>query len=647
MSGKDRTMMIEALRRIKTGKWGAAEDLIAQTKDPLAARLYFWLSYTEQDKTPPFARISSFITQNPDWPRQVTLEITAEKALAKDLGKDSHSVSNQEILDWFSAHPPRTSDGMDIYLGALKKAGQIDKLTRTARKWWQDVMLTPERQSAFYENYKHYLDMKSHIARWNNQIYSQHYTNARVIARLLPKGYKQLTEARIALAEDKGDVNALIASVPEDLRDDPGLVYERIRWRRRHDMDYSAIKLLHEAPAADEIPNPADWWTERHILARRLIEKKQYESAYLLVEAHKQKSGLPFAQAEFLAGWLALEYLHKPWRAFEHFEALYYRTNGAISKARGAYWAGRASSGLGHEEIAEKWYKVAAKYQTTFYGQMALETLKKAQTITDVTPPEATPAQIAFFERKDMVQIARLLHKAGMRNETGAFLSALANKTDDPADYILVADLVHTLGHNDNGVAIAKKGLRKGIFLMDHAYPTLLADMRQVDTEWALVHAIIRQESAFDQQAISPAGARGLMQLMPSTAKEVADKNNWPHSTSWLTSRPTYNIRLGANYLQQMLDRYNGSYVLAIAAYNAGPGRVDSWLEEFGDPRKNEINYIDWMESIPVYETRNYVQRVLEGAYIYRIKLKNVQKSAPGRLHIANNHEQPTATSSN
>ncbi|PJB69336.1 MAG: transglycosylase [Alphaproteobacteria bacterium CG_4_9_14_3_um_filter_47_13] len=633
MSSGDRAVTLQALAEIKKGHWTKAETMIAGTRDPLAAKIYYWLAYTKNADDVSFGRITSFSMQNPDWPGQRRMRLNAEQALTKKIGDD-------EILAWFGKNRPLTQDAMERYLDALERHNFITELRETAQDWWKNALIAPDQQSRFLSKYGKYLDEKSHRFRMDMLISKGHYTNARMIARLMGHGYPALAEARIAIASDNEGLNALIAGVPPHLAHDPGLVYERLRWRRRHNQDFGALEILHNPPPADTIINLPDWWNERHIMARRLMEQGQYESAYLLVSKHQQKEGLPFAQAEFLAGWLALR-LKKPWRAFEHFEALYLKVSMPVSKARGAYWAGRASDNLGHPEISRKWYQAAARHQTTYYGQLALEKLDGVDRPPQQMPPQRSLESRNSFNRSEMAQITRILNKAGYRKEAGDFLDAMAEKIRIPEDYIFVADLAKELNHYHNAVRIAKKGLEKNILMLDQAFPTLLTSMKKIDLEWSLVHAIIRQESAFDYDAQSPAGARGLMQLMPATAKEVAGKKGLSYNIDWLTSRPDYNIALGSSYMEQMLRRFNGSYALAAAAYNGGPGRVDKWLKQFGDPRKDEIDIVDWVELIPVYETRNYVQRVLENTYVYRMKFQDLQKIDLPPIHASSSALKP------
>lgn len=629
MARSDQNYTIQALQAIERGDWDRAENLVARARDPLASKIFYWLYYTERGGPISFERIRGFIRQNPDWPGQGRLKFVAEQVMPDDY-------PDEKVISWFHDYEPLTMDGAARFFLALKRQGHHQALQKALQTWWREALIKPQQQAFILRRYGSALDRESHIRRLDKLLFHRHYTNGRKIARLLGKGYPALAEARIALAEDKHGVDRLVAAVPPHLKNDPGLVYERVRWRRRHGKTYGAIELLHEAPVdAGLVLNKSDWWRERHILARRLIENGQYDHAYDLVSAHKQEEGFSFAQAEFLGGWLALRFTGKPARAFEHFEALFYSVSTPISRARGAYWAGEASAALGRADIARQWYDIAARYHMTYYGQLASSALGNNGMIPGMQPPTIDAQSKQRFDSREKVQAAKIFSQAGMRREASAFIGALAEELDRPGDYLMLAALSERLEHFHDALRIAKQGVGKNIYLPDHAYPSILPVMHDIETEWALVHALIRQESAFDYQAVSPAGARGLMQLMPATAREVSRRNGISHRTSWLTGNPKHNVRLGSAYLEQMLARYDGSYPLALAAYNGGPGRVDRWLAQYGDPRTGQIGMIDWIELIPVYETRNYVQRVLENTYVYRQKFKNIQEGAEAPIHVA------------
>ena len=327
--------------------------------------------------------------------------------------------------------------------------------------------------------------------------------------------------------------------------------------------------------------------------------------------------------------------MKKPTEALEHFEALHNKVSTPVSKARAAYWAGRAAADLGSKALSTEWYGKAALYQTVYYGQLAGEKLGTAHKLPNAAPPVLTQGDLQGFEKHELMQASTLFHKAGMRDEASAFIQAFVAVEKTPKAYRYAAEKAAEMERYHDALRIAKDATKQGLFLTAQSYPTLESQMKKVEVEWALAHALIRQESLFDVQAKSPAGAMGLMQLMPGTAKDVARDLGIKYRQDWLTSKPDYNIQLGSRYLADMLVRFGGSYPLAIAAYNAGPYRVEKWLETFGDPRLSEVNYIDWIEMIPIYETRNYVQRVMENTYIYRLRLKSAQKTPAMPLYAA------------
>ncbi len=615
-SARTQEEAVKALKEIAKGNWEGGRRIIAETKDPLAAKLYYWLQYTSGPEDVSFAKLAHFIRKNPDWPGIRTMRLKAEKALsiADDNGRD--------VLVWFQDYPPLTAHGFDIYVGTLIERGQGGKAKELLANWWADTPLSREDQKYIYLKYSKYLDKQAHIRRLDTLLFAKQYTNARAVAGVLGADYQALVEARIALAEETGNVNALINRVPQYLQKDPGLLFERLSWRRRHDLDFAAMEILHDMPPMREVRNPDDWWRERHIIIRRLLEQGRYDSAYLLASKHGQTSGLSYAQAEWLTGFLALRFQKRPATAFQHFQEMYTKMEMPISKSRAAYWAGRAAEELGQEELSQHWYNKAAQHQTVYYGQLAAQELKLKGQLPRIAPPTIGPAELRTFNEAELVQAARLFHEAGLRQETTQFIQAFTDANETPHAFRFAAELAAQLEQYHDAIRIAKKATEKGMFLTAQSYPVITDQLRGVKVEPALVHALIRQESMFDFEARSPAGALGLMQVMPATAQAVARQTGLRHETSWLTSRPSHNIQIGATYMAQMLNRYKGSYPLAIAAYNAGPNRVDKWLKTYGDPRRSEVEMIDWIELIPIYETRNYVQRVMEGVYIYRLRLK-------------------------
>lgn len=621
--------IITSLKQASKGQWHAANQTMARVSDPLAKNTLSWLAYTDGAPNIQFQNISSFMRQNSDWPYQITMRGIAEDRMPADY-------SNAQIIGWFGSQKPVTAKGMNRYLSALVALGRVSQARKEVNSWWPEASLERDGQRKMFSLYRNLISLTAHKKRLNVLLYRGEYANARAIAGVLGGSYRALAEARIALAKQSGNVSALVKAVPASLQNDEGLLYERLRWRRRNDQDLGAIALLQSAPSLSKMHDAAKWWRERHIMARRYLERKNYRMAYQIVSGHKQKSGFSFAQAEWLSGFIAAEFLNKPYEAAMHFNKLYKNVTSPVSKARAAYWMGKASEDLKQPDVAQKWYAAAGRYSTRFYGQIALASLTLPYYPSFGQGASLPQGQKAQFSRQDFARVAKWLNAAGLRKDAAAFLNKLADKAQTPVQYALVADYADDLGYDHVAISVAAKAEKEtGAVLGDYYFPKKMRAVSRVkDVEWALIHALMRQESRFDQYAESHAGARGLMQIMPATAKQTAHKLGVSHQTRWLTSKPDHNILLGSRYLRQMLDRYDGSYPMAIAAYNAGPGRVDRWIEEIGDPRTPQIDLINWIELIPIYETRNYVQRVMEGVYVYR-HILGAQNKPASDLHVA------------
>lgn len=587
-----------------------------------------WLRYYKGGAATDFGSISHFVSAHPDFPAMNKIRNEAERVMPSDY-------PDAKIITWFSKNPPQSTRGMKLYVGALQSANQMTTAKKAVNEWWKTASLTRPEQQDGYTAFSKMIDRVSHEHRLRVLIYREQYTNARAIALLLGPGYSALTETRISLKSGKGSPDHYIKGVPASLMGDEGLQFDRLRYRRKADNNSGAIDVLNQCPASDEMYSSEEWGKERGIIVRRLFEEGKYSQAYRLSANHRIKNGPGFAQNEWMAGWIALDYLNKPWDAFEHFERLYHTAETPISKSRAAYWAGLASEKLNHPEIARKWYTAGSKFSTTFYGQLSGEKIGGVPPIR-----HSGVSGSASVKSSAMAQAARTLKNAGYRMEAGMFITKMIEVAKTPGDYAGVAEVANAIDMKNYAIKAAQESEKKtGVVLVSYAFPKVEKYLGGVESvEWALVHALIRQESRYDDQAVSTAGARGLMQLMPATAKEVATKAGISHQTDWLTGKPAHNINLGSRYLRRMLDRYNGNYAMALAAYNAGPGRVDRWVKEMGDPRDPKVDLINWIETIPIYETRNYVQRVLEGVEVYRQTLSsNKNKPSGQQIHLANN----------
>src|SRR5688572_2630194 len=349
VSPKGGDAAVSAFKFAARDRWSDARREVARSKNPVARKVLHWMEYKEGAPGITFKEISAFVSQNPDWPMLDKMRVEAEKAIPDNLPDD-------QIIAWFSQYQPFTMNGMDMYAQALIRSDKKDEVRQVIHTWWETTSVTRDQQKQFYTRYKSYLARENHIERLNMLLAGGENSNARAVADLLGPDYRALTEARIALATGEGNANPYVDKVPASLQNDEGLLYERLRWRRRHDLDEGAIDILSKEPAFDKKREPAAWWQERQIIVRRQIEEKQYARAYQIVNRHRQKEGAPFAESEWLAGWLALRFLNKPWDAFEHFERMYHKVETPISRGRAAYWAGRASAALKHPEVAKKWY---------------------------------------------------------------------------------------------------------------------------------------------------------------------------------------------------------------------------------------------------------------------------------------------------
>lgn len=616
LSAEDEKTYRQAFDAAHTDHYDWAEAAAAKAHNKLLAKVLQWLSYTQPNSGASFAEITSFIRANPTWPQIGTLQRRAEETITA-------ATPDAVVLDWFSAMAPQTVDGAMAYGKALINAGQNEKAEKLLRDAWITGNFGPVQERQFLASFQDLLRDEDDVARLDRLLWThQDQVAARQLSRV-DDSYRALAQARMALDNEASNAEALAAHVPERFKNDPGLIYELIRYRRQHDKDDQAIALLAH-PAADKV-HPELWWTERAILARRALSQGRISQAYEIATHHGQQDGAGFAEAEWLSGWIALRFLGDQQVALGHFSRMYERVTSAQSRARAAYWAGRACDMLGRGDESVRWYNLAAVHITTFYGQLAAGRLNHDQLWPLPADPQPTAEEVESFERQELVRVARMLGQIKETDLVRPFMMRMAELTDSPGTRALAASLSTTLGRADIAVNVAKRSEREGVPLISSGYP--VPHLNTPDhPERALVLGVIRQESAFYHQAISPAGARGLMQLMPATAAKLAKAMNVVFKkkdalANALTHDPGLNVKLGSAYLDDLLSDFNGSYILSVAAYNAGPSKVRKWMRDLGDPRQTEVDAVDWIESIPYSETRNYVQRVLEGVQVYRRRL--------------------------
>lgn len=553
------------------------------------------------------AALEAFAAANPHWPGIEQLQRRAEGLLG--------GRPDAEVLQVFATRPPVSTGGWVLLARALAAAGATDGAVAIARRLWRETPLSEGEFQALLDRFgPHLADL--HEARLAAMLWEGQAADAR---RLIPRvgtGAARVAEARLALQARSPEAEARLAAVPEALRDDPGLAFDRFAMLMHANRLDEAAALLAARPA-EALGRPEAWATGRQRLARRALAAGDPALVYRLAAPHGLTEGAVMVDLEWLAGFVALRRLDRPEEARRHFARLRDRVVSPISLARGAYWEGLAYEALGRPEQARAAWDFAAGHQTAFYGQLAAERLGIPLDDGLVRPPPNPDWRSTRLAGSDLVAAAILLHQAGDWHEARRFVLHLARHLDDPAELGALADLWLARGEPNFAVNIAKIAVQAGHVLMPAYFPLTGLEAQDLPAPPDLVIAIARRESEFDPTVVSHADARGLMQVLPATGRLTARRLGLPFEEERLLTDPGFNALLGAGYLDEMIDRF-GAYSLVAAAYNAGPGRPARWIGEFGDPRDPEVDPVEWVESIPFAETRNYVMRVLESVVIYR-----------------------------
>jgi soluble lytic murein transglycosylase len=615
LSADDRQAYQAAFAAARAGDWPAMERSAATAKERAPAKILLWLELTRGD-TARFGDIADFIAQNPDWPAQEALRRRAEEAMA--------DVPDAVLQSYFQKHPPVTTAGKLRLADILTAAGQAEAARSLVRELWSTGTLSAAEEDTILARHAGDLRPEDHVARLDRLLWDGQDAAARRALPRVPEDWRLLAEARLGLAGSQPGAEVLAARVPVALQDNPGLRFELVRWNRRQRRLEDAAALLQNPPKA--LVRPAAWWAERQLLVRQLLDDRKDQLAYVLAAQRSfAESDVETADLEFLAGWIALRRLNDPKTAYDHFARLYATVKQPVSLARGAYWTGRAAEARGATDEAGKWFAAAATHATTYYGQIAASRLGITPAPAFPAEPQPTAEERDSFERQDFVRATRLLVEIGANDVAKPFLLRLDANAKTPAAHELVATLADAAGCLDVALSAARFA-NPGVPSLTLGFPVIPVQSYG-SAEPPLVLAITRQESGFDAMAVSRSNARGLMQLKPSTAKDVAQALALPFSADRLLTDPRYNLRLGAVYLDKLLDTFGRSLVLSIAAYNAGPLRVKQWLTTYGDPRDASVDVVDWVEGIPFGETRNYVQRVLENLQIYRLRLGDKERA--------------------
>ena len=580
-----------------------------------------WQHLLDKDTDFGFRVYADFLDQHPDWPRLEAIRRRAESAI-------DGSIQTAERRAYFAIYPALSRNGRLRHIEALLVASQVDPAANLVKTVWIENGFNKREQQEFLRNYGQFLKAEDHSARLHRLLWDGRSTEAKRLFNLVSPGEQAIAIARIRLQQMAKGVDSAINRVPEAMLSDPGLQFDRLQWRRRKGRDPDARAILLDPP--DQLVRPKLWWHERKRQINKLINERRFDEALILAEKHGQNDGLALAEALWYQGWLSLRFVDRPERAHASFEKLHDAVGSPISLGRAAYWAGRASDVLGEPAETERWYRKAANHRTSFYGQAAINELGVGFEL----PTAALPASQASPEPIELAPLIQLLCAIDARRQVMPFLRRLMHAHHSTEQ---VLELAKTCGRPEIYLELAKRGARYGQIDAAFSYPLpalsplISPNLDRADP--ALVLAIARQESQFAVDARSPVGALGLMQLMPATAKETSRRMGLPFAEHRLRYDADYNVAIGSAYLDRLLGRYRGVEYLSVAAYNAGPGSVSRWIRNHGDPRRmSEHDRIDWLELIPYSETRNYVQRVMEGRNNYSAILQ----SGDG-IHIRSN----------
>ncbi len=611
-AGAEQAPLAPVMELVRADEWDAARRA-ARPIGPVALDIVEWRRLRAGEGTP--GDHADFLRRNGDWPGLARLRRRGEEAL-------DATTPARTVRALFGDAPPQTGNGAYHLSRALRHAGRTAEADDVLVRAWRRIPMSREEEETLLRNHgallRPYNRERLDMLLWRGE-------SARAEAFLPEVGtdLRRLARARIGLRRGVRGVDALIAQVPRDLADDPGLAYERFLWRKRKGRFDSALDLIQaQSSSAGRLGRPALWAGHRRSMARQLMRDGRAGAAYRLASNHHLSEGAAFADLEWLSGYIALRGLGDPGTALDHFRRFRAAVSTPISLGRAGYWQGLAQEALGDPQAARAAFARAAEHQTSFYGLLAAERIGRGM---DPALAAAAPVRPdwrkAGFAESSVLRAALLFHAAGELSLAEQFLAHLAEGLDrDGFEHL--ADLAERLDEPHLAVRIAKQAARQGHVLMDLYYPRhpLAAERLPVAPELAL--AIARRESEFDPGVVSPAGARGLMQLMPRTARSVARELGLAYRPGALLGDWRYNARLGAGYLDRLIGEFGQSYVLVAAAYNAGPGRVRRWIERHGDPRAPGVDPVDWIERIPFRETRNYVMRVMESLPVYRARLR-------------------------
>ena len=601
---------------IDNKKWKSALKELRKTRDKDLYRLVNYIYLKKPSNSASFYDYVTFINNNPNYPRISRLRYLAEHKI------NINSSTPRSIIKWFDNTEPLSGFGK-IKLGeSYMLEGKLEEGSKLIKEGWIKAKLSKSQLRYLRKKYKKIITVEDNVKRVDWHAWEGKHWDVKRMLRYLPSDYTTLYNARQILISQSYGVDAAINNIDSKFKNDIGLKYDRLKWRRRRGRVDQSLEILLDIPKdPKKLIQPEKWWKERSILSRSLVYKKKFALAYKVSSNHSMIEGPAYAEAEWLSGWISLTFLEDPNLALQHFKNFYNNVGYPISLSRGAFWIAKTYKEINNKEKSNEWYAEAAKYLNTYYGQLAFIeiypgepfTLEKQRKIEDKFTKE--------FNKNSLVKVIKILNDLNKNKYAKDFLKHLALSNIESGSEILSGNLAVNIGRYDYSIQIAKAASYEKRFHNKINYPVIETPNMVNKKKMAkpeLILAVIRQESEFDSKANSYVGAKGMMQLMTYTAKLVAKQAKLPYSKSKLHTDPEYNIKLGSYYLSSLLEEYEGSYPFALAAYNAGPKRVKYWKKINGNPQIGDISYIDWVELVKFKETRNYIQRVLENVNVYR-----------------------------
>ena len=613
----DLSAIKQALELVHKGRPDEATNIESTITDPVGRKLVEWAILRGDDTDLDFPRYAAFISTNPSWPGITSLLRRAEAALWQ---KESDS---RAVIEFFRSEPPRTAKGRFVLARALLVQGDRAGAQAALREAWRKDSFSADTEAQAREVFGDLITPADDKARMDARFDVEDDDAGLRAARRVGSVEAAIAKARAAVINKSSKAKALLDEVPAEGRQDPGYIFSRIQWLRRSDKIAEAAHWMLAAPHdPDRLGDLDQWWVERRLIARKLLDLGDLKSAYAVANTAATPINENYrSEQHFTAGWIALRFLREPSVALAHFARIAEGATNPMTLARSYYWQGRAAEALAHERDARAYYETAARYSTAYYGQLARARLG-IETVALRAPPEPS----ADHARLEVARIFEILYALDERDMVANMAADLGDKSTDVTALAALGEIATR--HNDarTTLLIGKPALSHGLPLEHYAFPDFgVPNYQQIgpEVERSVVYSIVRQESAFNSRVVSSANAIGLMQVTPAAGRDTAKRFNVSFDQHRLMADVAYNAQIGTAELGNDIASWHGSYILAFVAYNAGPRRAKEWIEQYGDPRNPKVDPIDWIERIPISETRNYVQRIIENMQVYRARFSN------------------------